>query len=572
MTIHRCAIALLFAFSTTVSAATFSVSSSAQSGPGTLRQAILDANALPGRDTINVLLDVVFLSSSLPPIIDPVDIDGTTTGTSRAEVVGAPFEGGFILRFAGGSSTSTVRDLRLYFGTLVTIDPGVTGVTVANTLFIDGSVTINGDGNTLGGTSAADANTATGTSTLNLNGDSNQILRNQFRSVVVFGDHNQIGTIGAGNSFRTVQIIDAEGNTLEGNTIGTTLFEAIFVRQASGDPTTIRANTIENGTIGIVLRALGTIVTGNTIRDNGTGVSVFDNPGIAPLIPFTGVAITGNTFSGNGIPIDLDGDGPTPNDPAPDADTGPNNFQNFPVLTSVTLIAGTLTVNGTLTSAPLTQYQIELFSNDAADPEAHTFLESFTVTTDAAGNAAFTRTITTSVPASDEVITATATNRSLVSTPGNGANETSEVSAPGAIVEPGIVGFDPASYLVSETAGTVTITVVRTGGSDGTVIVDYATANGSATAPADYMSVSGTLTFADGVTTQTFTVPIVADGFTEPDEAFSINLSNATGGATIGTATATVTIAGDISAVPTLSTWGLLAMALALTTIALWRR
>lgn len=569
---HRCAIALLFAFATSVSAATFNVSISMGSGAGTLRQAILDANALPGRDTINVLVDVFVSSSSLPAITDPVDIDGTTTGVNRAKVEADPVSFVFVLlHFAAGSSTSTARDLRLSFGRLVIIDPGVTGVTVANTFFLNGSVTVNGDGNTLGGSFAADANTAIGVQ-LNLNGNSNQILRNTFGNVFIFGDDNQVGTIGAGNDLGPVQIIDAEGNTLEGNTISTGAFAAVLLRQASGTPTTIRGNTIEGATIGVDLRALGTIVADNVIRNNGTGVRVLDDPLIAPVIPFTGVAITGNSFSGNGIPIDLNGDGPTPNDPAPDADTGPNNFQNFPVLTSATLTPGSLVVNGTLTSAPLTQYQIELFSNDAADPEAHTFLESFLVTTDAAGNAAFTRTITTNVPAGDKLITATATNRSLVSVPGNGANETSEVSAPGIIVEPGVIGFDPSSYSVDETAGTVTITVVRTGGSDGTVTVDFATADGTATAPADYTSTSGTLTFADGVTQQTFTVSIVADAFTEPDESFTITLSNATGGAVIGTGTATVTIAGDISAVPTLSTWGLLAMALTLTTIALWRR
>jgi hypothetical protein len=568
MVMHRSAIALLFIFATTVSAATFSVSSGADSGPGTLRQAILDANALPGRDTINVLVDVL-VSSSLPPITDAVDIDGTTTGVNRAQVEAAPFDFN-LLQFAAGSSTSTARDLQLRMGRLVRIEAGVTGVTVANTLFFNGSVTVNGDGNTLGGTSAADANTANGVVQLSLNGDSNQILRNSFGNVFVFGDDNQIGTTDAGNTFGPVQIIDTEGNTLEGNTI-TGLFSGIQVRQESGDPTIIRANTIQGATIGIDSHALGTIVTGNTIRNNFIGVRVLADP-FGPVLPFTGVAITGNSFSGNGIAIDLNGDGPTPNDPAPDADTGPNNFQNFPVLTSATLTSGALTVNGTLTSAPLTPYQIELFSNDAADPEARTFLESFTITTDAAGNGTFTRTITTNVPASDEVITATATNRSLVSIPGNGANETSEVSALAAIAEPGVVGFNPASYLVDETEGTVTIVVVRTGGSEGTVTVDYATANGSATAPADYTSVSATLTFADGVTEQTFTVPIASDGFAEQDETFSITLSNATGGATIGTGTATVTIAGDLSGIPTLSMWGLLAMALALTTVALWRR
>ncbi len=569
MSLLRLATALLFTFATTASAATFTISDPGDSGPGTLRQAILDANATPGRDTINVPMNVL-VTSSLPAITDAVDIDGTTTGTGRA-MISASNVSFTLLEFAAGSSTSTARDLQLQMAALVRINPGVTGVTVANTRFINGSVTVNGDGNTVGGTSAADANTATGVVQLNLNGNSNQILRSHFGNVFIFGDSNQVGVIGSGNTLGAVQIVDAEGNTLEGNIVDG-LSAGIQLRQVSGSPTTIRANTIEDSTIGVLLRARDTIVTENIIRNNGTGVQVLDDPLIAPVLPFTGVAITANSFTGNGIAIDLGGDGATPNDPAPDADTGANNFQNFPVLTSAALTPSALTVNGTLTSAPLTSYQIELFSNDASDPEARTFLEAFSVITDATGSALFTRTITTNLPSGSDVITSTATNRSLVSTPGNGANETSEISAPVTIVEPGVIGFDPTTYLVNEAAGTVTIIVTRTGGSDGTVTVNFTTADGSATAPADYTATSGTLTFGDGVTQQTFDVPIAADAQSEPEEMFTITLSDATGGATIGAATATVTIAGDLAAVPTASMWGLIAMALGLAIVALSRR
>ena len=54
--------------------------------------------------------------------------------------------------------------------------------------------------------------------------------------------------------------------------------------------------------------------------------------------------------------------------------------------------------------------------------------------------------------------------------------------------------------------------------------VDYATAAGSATAGADYTDVSGTLTFAAGIASRTFTVPIVNDTLFEGAESVALVL------------------------------------------------
>src|SRR5262249_8362097 len=60
--------------------AVFTVSSTADSGEGSLRQAILDANAPPGADQIRVSLTgpsaTVHLLSALPEITETVDLDG----------------------------------------------------------------------------------------------------------------------------------------------------------------------------------------------------------------------------------------------------------------------------------------------------------------------------------------------------------------------------------------------------------------------------------------------------------------------------------------------------------------
>ncbi len=66
-----------------------------------------------------------------------------------------------------------------------------------------------------------------------------------------------------------------------------------------------------------------------------------------------------------------------------------------------------------------------------------------------------------------------------------------------------------------------------------TVTVDYATADGTATAPADYVATAGTITFLPGETAHTIIVPIVDDSEPEGDETFVVNLSNPSGGATI---------------------------------------
>jgi surface-anchored protein len=121
---------------------------------------------------------------------------------------------------------------------------------------------------------------------------------------------------------------------------------------------------------------------------------------------------------------------------------------------------------------------------------------------------------------------------------------------------PGCFSFDPASLSVGEAAGSATLTVRRTRGSDGAVTVDYATGGGSATAGADYTAAAGTLTFADGQTARTFTVPILNDTVVEGSETFNATLSNPTNAALLGgAATAVVTILDDDTgpAVPTIT-------------------
>ncbi|HEV7373595.1 MAG TPA: Calx-beta domain-containing protein [Pyrinomonadaceae bacterium] len=83
---------------------------------------------------------------------------------------------------------------------------------------------------------------------------------------------------------------------------------------------------------------------------------------------------------------------------------------------------------------------------------------------------------------------------------------------------------------LSESTTPATFTVTLSTTSTLTVTVDYSTANGTATAGADYTAVSGTLTFAPGETTKTINVPVINDTLDEPNETYFVNLSNALNG------------------------------------------
>jgi hypothetical protein len=96
----------------------------------------------------------------------------------------------------------------------------------------------------------------------------------------------------------------------------------------------------------------------------------------------------------------------------------------------------------------------------------------------------------------------------------------------------------------NSSTGTLSFTLTRTGGT-ASFSVDYATADGTATAGQDYAATAGTLQFGASETTKTVSVTINGETVTEPNEYFYINLSNSTGGATIGDGQGVGTILND---------------------------
>jgi len=260
--------------------------------------------------------------------------------------------------------------------------------------------------------------------------------------------------------------------------------------------------------------------SGNRIAYNGD-VGVLVKSGTKNLIWYNSI------FSNTGLGIDLGEDGVTAND-AGDPDTGANNLQNFPVLTSAVPQSGATTIQGSLNSSAEKGFHFEFFSNSACDPsnygEGETYLGFLYKSTEADGNVSFTFNSPAVVPVG-QFVTATAW----------GEHGSSEFSQCIEVVNPGSLQFSSSTYTVNEDGGTATITVSRAGGSGGAVSVDYATADGTATAGSDYAAASDTLNWAGGETAdKTFTAPITNDNLVEGDETVNLALSNPTGGAVLG--------------------------------------
>ncbi|HEX8139107.1 MAG TPA: DUF4214 domain-containing protein [Pyrinomonadaceae bacterium] len=114
------------------------------------------------------------------------------------------------------------------------------------------------------------------------------------------------------------------------------------------------------------------------------------------------------------------------------------------------------------------------------------------------------------------------------------------------------------SYSVGEEEGRATITVTRSGDTSGAAAVDYKTSDlsglnncdvntGDASARCDYTAVGGTLLFAAGEASQTFTIPVINDVFVEGPETLTITLSNPSGAVLGPNTAATLTISDNDS-------------------------
>lgn len=304
---------------------------------------------------------------------------------------------------------------------------------LGNTLFgIDFN---NAPGVTIGGTAPGARNVVSG---------------NTASGILIRGP-GSTGSLVQGNLVGT----DVSGTAALGNGTGVEVFAAPGVTIGGTAPGA--GNVISgNGGNGIFIHdtaATGAVIQGNLVGTddggaatlgNSVGISVADAPGATIGGPTagarnvvagnsdtgilitgagaTGALIRGNAiFANGGLGIDLDPAGVTPNDVG-DGDSGANNRQNFPVLTSATLDGAGTRVSGTLNSAASTAFTVDFYANPSCDAsgngEGQTYLGTTTVNTNGSGNGSF---VVTGLPATSvgNAITATATDP---------ANNTSEFS------------------------------------------------------------------------------------------------------------------------------------------------
>jgi len=426
---------LLPAFS--LPAATFVVTTTADDGPGSLRQAILDARISFGNTidfSIGTGVQKIRPLSELPEVF-VVTIDGTTqpgyAGTPLIEIDGSLLPAfKTCLLLVGGSLKAVAVNRCPSIGvraSSATVTGSFIGTDVTGQTALGNAVGIRTFGNSvIGGTATADRNVISG----------NVIGVNVSGSGTILG--NFIGTNASGTAalpnLNDGIVVDNTSNVL----IGGTEPGARNLISGNGqygvsvyvsNDVTIVGNTIGPSVSGGQLpssdQRAGVMITAGA--RNRVGGALPGETNVIAFHTFTGIGVepnsVRNTFARNSLfsnefGIDLDfllnnpGSRVTPNDPG-DPDSGPNLLQNFPVLQSAYSAGGVTTIRGGINTTADSPIHIEFFSNASCNTsgngEGRTYLGSVDVVTNSSGNAIFEPNLSATV-APEELVTATATD------------------------------------------------------------------------------------------------------------------------------------------------------------------
>jgi CSLREA domain-containing protein len=297
---------------------------------------------------------------------------------------------------------------------------GVAVISYSDTIFYDNQIggTVPGEGNLISGNGGAGVHLQNANATLiqgnviGLNATQTAALPNSTGITFASGSDNFIGgtAIGAGNVIagNTTQGISVSNNSttnnkIQQNRIGVNASGAAMPNEGSG----VAISNATNITVGGTETRAGNIIAYNS----GDGVTMY---AFANFNKVVGNAIYGNTGLGINLSVHTDPvSGVTPNDTNDVDALGPNDLQNYPILTKVTFTSSTsVTIQGSLNSQANSNFTIHFYGNDTCDPsmygEGQVYLGSTSITTNSSHNATFSKVL--SVTQIYLFITATATD------------------------------------------------------------------------------------------------------------------------------------------------------------------
>ena len=438
----RLGLAVGFLAASILHANTYTVTNTNDSGAGSLRQAILDANGNPGADTIafNVTgtgcdgsgVCTITPATALPVISSPVLIDGYTQAGAEANtnaegalntvlkiVIASPGDAGLVgLDLSTGSDGSTIRGIVMnggwnyafssffstgnavegcFFGTDTS---GTTVPTPPNVRGIDAEFS---DDFKAGGPSPADRNLVSGNSQSGITAfhGANYLVQGNLVGTDVSGTALLAGAL-TGIQIQT----ETPGAMIRDNVVGGANggLEIGDANDTVAGMTVLHnwIGTDVSGGIDLGTKYYGILVEGRNVQIGGIaagdGNVIAFNQGAGVLVLYSTInvfsnPIRGNSIYGNGtanganflstLGIDLGNPGGFAQggftpNDLGDADNGPNLLQNFPLISSVTAGASTTTVDGVLNSLASTQFDLDFYSNAGCVGHPQDFLQGRT--------------------------------------------------------------------------------------------------------------------------------------------------------------------------------------------------